>query len=127
MTSLQTTLVPLYYLHDFMWRLCRASKDPRFGQFRVHLLILFVQVAALTTAVTLIARALHMDDAIAPTVILSVLVMTVLNEYLFSSESRRSPYARLFRQLSAPRRRFADTATAAVAALLVASPALVTI
>ncbi len=125
MTPLQTALIPLYYLHDFLWRICRASADPRLGRFRVYLLLLLIEAMALSSTIALIARALRMQDAILPTILLVILVMAGLNEYLFTPHKRRMPYVQRFGNMSKRMRAVADALTLVAGVLLLFSPIMI--
>ena len=107
----RSLLEPYYYLNFFLWRVCRASKDKAFGEFRVRVLLLLAEANfgfSLMYAV--------FDEGVSQinfylAAVGLVLVPGIINFFLLSDQRKR-PFEKRFRQYSSQKRWIADIVTA---------------
>lgn len=101
-------LKDFYYLYYFLWRLCRASKDKSFGEFRVNSLLMLIEVNFVFGLIYFFLREQTGDINFVLYVVGMVTPLLVMNMYLFGSELKRAQYEREFKKYSQDKRRKAD-------------------
>jgi hypothetical protein len=109
-----------YYLYFALSRLCRASQDKSFGEFRVHVLLMLIEINLVFGLIYFLKRERIGDLDPTLYVIGMVLPLVAMNNNLFASGQKRSRYEQEFRKYPERKRRTADVATllACIGALL---------
>lgn len=98
----------LYYLYFFLWRVCRASKDRQYGEFRVHSLLLMVEMMFGFGVMYAVLQDNVVEVSFLEGVLPLVAAPFALNLYLFSDERKLQPYFHRFSELKPGVRRAAD-------------------
>lgn len=101
-------LKAFYYLYFFLWRLCRASKDKSFGEFRVNVLLMLIEANFVFGLHYLLMGKRIGDLNRELYVVVTVGVLLAMNMYLFGSERKRAHYEREFKKYSKDKQRKAD-------------------
>lgn len=99
-----------YYLFYFLWRVCRASRDPRFGKFRVHVVLSIVEMMVILSAMFVVLDDRLFQMSFAFTALIAWALPLAVNAYLFSDNRKREQYESRFRRLSPRKRTIADLA-----------------
>lgn len=109
------------YALYFVWRLCRADRDRRFGEFRAISILVAIEVIVAVGLVDLMLGPTLFETSNKTLAVVGLPVILVSVLY-FSNELKRVEYHRRFRAFSARKRLIADAATVSVfvAALILA-------
>ena len=100
-----------YYLYFVLSRLCRASKDKAWGDFRVHILLMIVEVNFVFGLLYSVLREQFGELNRHLYVIGMVLPLLAMNLYLFANDQKRRSYEREFLKYPRNKRRAADVIT----------------
>ncbi len=107
----RSLLEPYYYLNFFLWRVCRASKDEAFGEYRVHFLLLLAEVSLGFGLIYAVFQEEVTQINFYLAAIGLVLAPGIINFFLLSDQRKR-PFEKRFRQHSLQKRWIIDIVTA---------------
>lgn len=107
-------LKAFYYLHFALWRACRASKDPSFGEFRVQTLLLMIEGGFVSGLLLLVMERQVANLNVAVYVMATVTPLLTLNVYLFWNPKKSRKYETEFATYPLSRRRKLDALTAVI-------------
>lgn len=113
-------LKAIYYMHFALWRACRASKDPSFGEFRVQALLMLLEASFVAGLLFLTVGDQLVNLSLPVYTVATVAPMLILNIYLFWDPKKRKPFEAEFARYPPNRRRRLDALTllAAIGAVL---------
>lgn len=97
-----------YYLYYALWRACRASKDPSFGEFRVQVLLSVIEMGFISGFLLMVMERQVANMTVAAFVVATVAPLLALNVYLLWNPKKRKKYEREFATYSKRRRRSLD-------------------
>ncbi len=100
-------LKSFYYVHFVLSRLCRASKDKTFGEYRVNVLLLLAEINFVFGVLYLLMRE-RFGDISYPVYIGMFTPLFALHFYVFGNDRKRAEYEREFKNYSQSKRWKAD-------------------
>ena len=118
-------LKAIYYLHFALWRACRASKDASFGEFRVQVLLVLIEVNFVAGFLSLVMERQIQYLNLAAYVAVTCAPILALNGYLFWNPKKRQKFEREFATYPQSRRRRLDALTIVVSVGAIFFPVIV--